>query len=85
MDKSMTIEDLFNLLRPAFLVSERMFKFKKLDYIKKEDMWNYLRSNKWKKKNISISEMVHDIINISIKDVLEYVNSNIHNMKRVIG
>ena len=85
MDKNITLENLFNSLRPAFLVKIRLMKKKKLDYIKMEDIWNYLRMNKWReKKELTISEMVSDIIHVSYFEVLDFVNQNIYSMERVL-
>lgn len=64
-----TQEELFKSLRGAFQVKLRMIK-KQYDYIKMVDIWNYLKMNKWcKDKNLSISEMVNDIINVDIEKV----------------
>lgn len=62
-------EELFNSLRGAFQVKLRMIN-KDYDYIKMVDIWNYLKINKWcKDKNLSISEMVNDIIKVDITKV----------------
>ena len=42
----------------------------KYDYIKMVDIWNYLKINKWcKDKNLGLSEMVNDIIDVDISKV----------------
>lgn len=62
-------KELFESLRGAFNVKLRMIK-ENYDYIKTIDIWNYLKINKWcKTKNLSLSEMVNDIINIDITKV----------------
>lgn len=62
-------EELFRLLKGAFNVKLRMIK-DEYDYIKMIDIWNYLKINKWcKDNNLSISEMVNDIIDIDINKV----------------
>ena len=64
-----TEEELFKSLRGAFQVKLRMIN-KDYDYIKMVDIWNYLKINKWcKDKNLSISEMVNDIIKVDITKV----------------
>ena len=61
--------ELFDSLQGAFNVKLRMIK-EEYNYITKIDIWNYLKINKWSKdKNLSISEMVHDIINVDINKV----------------
>lgn len=58
-------EELFNFLRGAFNVKLRLIN-DKYDYIKMIDIWNYLKINKWcKDKNLSLSEMANDIINVA--------------------
>ena len=77
-------EELFNLLSGAFNVKLRLIN-KEYNYIKKIDIWNYLKINKWcKAKNLTLSEMVNDIIEIDItkvdlflKDHLKRENKNI--------
>lgn len=62
-------EELFKSLRGAFQVKLRIIK-DEYDYIKMVDIWNYLKINKWcKDKNLSISEMVNDIIDVDIEKV----------------
>lgn len=64
-----TQKELFNSLDGAFNVKLRMIK-EEYNYITKVDIWNYLKINKWSKdKNLSISEIVHDIINVNIDKV----------------
>lgn len=64
-----TQKELFDSLEGAFNVKLRMIK-EEHNYITKVDIWNYLKINKWSKdKNLTISEMVHDIINVDINKV----------------
>lgn len=61
--------ELFESLRGAFNVKLRMIK-EKYDYINMVDIWNYLKINKWcKDKNLGLSEMVNDIIDVDITKV----------------
>ena len=65
-------EELFNSLRGAFNVKLRLIK-DNYSYIKMIDIWNYLKLNKWiKTKNLSISEMVNDIIDVDIEKIRKY-------------
>lgn len=62
-------EELFNSLKGAFNVKLRLIK-DEYDYINSVDIWNYLKINKWcKDKNLSLSEMVNDIIDVDIEKV----------------
>ena len=47
------------------------------------DIWNYLKINKWcKDKNLSISEMVNDIIDVDIIKVDLFLKKYIKNEDR---
>lgn len=76
-------EELFSSLRPAFNVKMRMCK-DKYDYIKMIDIWNYLKITKWcKDKNLSISEIVNDIIDVDIDRVDLFLKKHIKEEKRL--
>lgn len=69
--------ELFNMLSGAFNVKLRLIK-DEYDYIKKIDIWNYLKINKWcKDKNLSLSEMVNDIIEVDITKVDLFIKNNL--------
>jgi len=75
-------EELFKSLKGAFKVKLRMTN-KEYDYIKMVDIWNYLKINKWcKDKNLSISEMVNDIIDVDIIKVDLFLKKHIKNEER---
>lgn len=75
-------EELFNKLSGAFNVKLRLIK-KNYDYIKKVDIWNYLKINKWSKdKNLTISEMVNDIIDIDIRKVDLFLKEHLKEEER---
>ena len=75
-------EELFRSLRGAFQVKLRMIK-DKYDYIKMVDIWNYLKINKWcKDKNLSISEMVNDIIKVDITKVDIFLKNYLNKVER---
>ena len=75
-------EELFKSLKGAFKVKLRMVN-KEYDYIKMVDIWNYLKINKWcKDKNLSISEMVNDIIDVDITKVDLFLKKHIKSEER---
>lgn len=80
-----TERELFESLRGAFNVKIRMIK-DNYNYIKMIDIWNYLKINKWsKEKNLNLSEMVNDIIDVDIEKVDLFVKNYIKNQDRKIG
>lgn len=75
-------EELFSSLKGAFNVKLRMIK-DKYDYIKMVDIWNYLKINKWcKDKNLSLSEMVNDIIDVDIDKVDLFLKKHLKEEER---
>lgn len=75
-------KELFSSLQGAFNVKLRMIK-EEYNYITKIDIWNYLKINKWSKdKNLTISEMVHDIINVDINKVDVFLKEYIKKEER---
>lgn len=75
-------EELFKSLKGAFNVKLRMIN-EEYDYIKMVDIWNYLKINKWcKDKNLSISEMVNDIIDVDVIKVDLFLKQYIKNENR---
>ena len=75
-------EELFKSLRGAFQVKLRIIK-DEYDYIKMVDIWNYLKINKWcKDKNLSISEMVNDIIDVDIEKVDLFLKKHLKEEER---
>ena len=68
------LEELYNRIKPA-LYSKRMeLKRNHVSYIKEEDIWNYLSENVWlKKEDLTLSEMVTDIMDLKENDIMGYV------------
>ena len=68
-------KELFNDLKGALKGKLRMIK-EKYDYISMLDIWNYLKLNKWRyDQNLTISEMVNDIIDVDIIKVDTFIKS----------
>ena len=70
-----TKEELFNRVKPALKIKEK--DLKKLGYldITLLDVWNYLIESKWSKsKNLVLSDIVDDILNVDIDGLNNYLN-----------
>lgn len=71
----------FNSLRELYLRLEPALETKRSEmeragyqYIKKEDIWNYLKEVKWKNsKNLLLNDMVDDILNSDELDIDEHL------------
>ncbi len=70
-------EDLFIRLGPCFSSKIKELNREGIDYIKKEDIWNYLKRNKWKDSNPYLSEMVNDILYLDNTLLKDYVDGYI--------
>ncbi len=77
------LKELYDRLLPALNTKVTELKRYDLDYIKVEDIWNYLRLNKWTKaNNLLLYQMVDDILNLDNEEIDEYVKEQIR--KKVI-
>ena len=66
-------KELYLNLVPALNVKMKLLKRNKMDDITKEDIWNYLRDNKWKNSvDLTLSDMVNDIIHVDNNEVSNY-------------
>lgn len=65
--------ELYRALLPAFNVKCRLLKYNNFNDITNNDIWKYLSINKWKySQNLTISEIVNDIILIDATDIIKY-------------
>ena len=80
MDEYKSQQDLYNGLIPAMNVKLRMLKGTEFSYITKEDIWNCLKETKWTKSvDLTLGEMVNDIIHIDSKDIDFYLKEKLKN------
>lgn len=85
MDEYKSQKELYLALVPALNVKMRIVRNSEYNYIKKEDIWNYLRTNKWCKDiNLCISEMVNDIINVEEKIIDKYLKDKLNKEEKEI-
>lgn len=78
-----SIKELYERLLPALNTKVTELKRNDIDYVKKEDIWNYLKDSKWSKaNNLLLYQMVDDIINLDNYEIDEYVKKEIR--KKVI-
>ncbi len=78
-----SVKELYERLTPALNAKVLELKRNDLDYIKKDDIWNYLKLTKWTKaNNLLLYQMVDDILNLDNNILDEYVKEEIR--KKVI-
>ena len=77
------VKELYERLEPALSTKVTELKRNDLDYIKVEDVWNYLKETKWMSaNNLLLYQMVDDILNLDNNEIDEYVKAQIR--KKVI-
>ena len=75
-----TLTELYNRLKPALYSKCLDIKRKDINYIKEEDIWNYLVNKVWINKiNLDMFEMVQDIFDLDIITIDNYVKSLLEN------
>lgn len=84
--KFSSIEELYRRVKPALRSKKKELNKLNYNYIKEEDIWNYLKDTKWKKSvGLSLSEMIDDILNTDNKLIDEAVKKNMEAMERTIN
>lgn len=70
-------EELYEKLLPVFNVKKRLLSRTNYFKISSLDIWNYLIKNKWiRANNLTISEVVNDIITIEPDKILRDMEEN---------
>ncbi len=81
--KFTSLQELYNRLEPALSAKVSEIKRQKISYIKKADIWNYLKTYKWNNSaNLTLIDMVNDILNIEVSIIDEYVKNSMVRVKR---
>lgn len=80
-----SLEELYNRLKPALVTKKNEMNRNGFKYIKIEDIWNYLKEVKWKKsKNLSLCEMVSDVLNVDDLLIDDYLKQKLNLKNREI-
>ncbi len=76
-------QELYTKLLPALTTRSNEFKRNNYFYVTKEDIWNYLKESKWiKATDLSLYEIVSDILNVEYELVDYYVKEKLKHQKR---
>ena len=80
-----SLEELYNRLKPALRTKKRELKENGYGYLKIEDIWNYLKENKWKRSsNLSLNDMVSDILNSDNEFIDDYFKEKLNEKNREV-
>ena len=85
MNNITNIQKLYEFLSPALNVKLRLLRNRNYFYIKKEDIWLYLKETKWTySKGLTIADMVNDIIHCDNQEIDLYLKEKISKLDRSI-
>ena len=77
-----SIKELYDRLKPALNSKVNELKRYDIDYVKANDIWNYLKETKWKMaKNLLLCDMVDDILSLDNQVIDNYVKEEIRKKK----
>lgn len=80
-----SLSELYNRVKPALDCKVNEIKRSEIKYITKEDIWNFLKLNIWNyKNNLTLGEMVDDILNVPIEKLDYYIKKEMKNYQRKI-
>ena len=78
-----SLEELYKRLVPAMETKVSELERNGIKYINIEDIWDYLRLNKWSKsKDLTLSRCVDDILNTSDIEYKKYIKNK---MSDILG
>lgn len=78
-----SVKELYNRLLPALRTKKNEMNRCGYTYIQEEDIWNYLKQIKWQNAtNLSLYEMVGDVLNTDNETIDTYIKQNIQKEKR---
>ena len=76
-----SLEELYKRLIPAMETKVNELKRNGIRYISIDDIWNYLKINKWSKsKNLTLSKCVDDILNTSDLEYRKYIKNKMNDI-----
>lgn len=80
-----SLEELYNRIKPALMAKVEELRRNDLNYIKEEDVWNYLKEIKWKdSSDLKLYQMVSDVLNADNLSIDEYLKKKLNMTERHI-
>lgn len=74
MDGFTSQEELYKKVEPALKSKVKDLTRRGVNYVQKADVWNYLKNEVWcKKTNLTLGEIVNDIMTIPNRELESYV------------
>lgn len=83
MKEQISKEELFIKLKPALNSKVKSLRRIGINYVKVEDIWNYLSMHIWAyKDNLTLHDLVNDILELSNMEITNYVKSLMEDVNR---
>lgn len=80
-----SLQELYDRIKPALRTKMRELNRLGYDYIKEEDIWNFLKEKKWiSASDLNLSDMVDDILNIDEFDIDRYMKDKLKVTRRSV-
>ena len=80
-----SLEELYNRLKPALRTKKRELNENGYGYLKIEDIWNYLKENRWtNSSNLSLNDMFSDILNADNDFIDDYFKKKLNEKNREV-
>ncbi len=77
-----SIEELYQRVLPALTSKRRELAYYHYSYITEEDIWDYLKENKWvNRNNLTLYDIIDDIFHTDNEIIDEYVHKKHLNIK----
>lgn len=85
MDGFSSLQELYSRVEPALNSKLKDLTRVGVHYVQKADIWNYLKNNVWcKKNNLTLGEIVNDIMTVTNAELEAYVQNILKQEKREI-
>ena len=80
-----SLEELYNRIKPALSAKKEELRRNGFDYIKEDDVWNYLKEVKWKgSSNLKLYQMGNDVLNTDNRVIDDYLKKKLNMTDRHI-
>lgn len=85
MNEFSSLEELYTRIKPALCTKRQEMRRGGFEYVKEEDIWNYLKETVWKKSNnLSLYQMVSDILNTENVLIDGYLKEKLNMRNRTV-
>jgi len=85
MNEFSSLRELYFKVRPVLKIKKEELNKMGMNHIVEADIWNYLKNKKWMKTtNLSLSELVNDILECDIEKLNVYTKKELSKLERTV-